>query len=136
MGDDFFEDRSLEEMETHHWNIGMHKSFCDCNPNDPKQCFTDGQEVFVSCDKCEKTWNAITGEVVEKTTGHSTQDDMLALRKMAWINHGCLIGTLYGDDGEMQCSSCRIDFKRDPVKLIVEKLRERAVTKLQNMNNK
>jgi len=33
------------------------------------------------------------------------------LRRLLWIRHGCT--TLYGDDGEMQCSTCQIDFLRD-----------------------
>jgi len=35
------------------------------------------------------------------------------LRKLLWLNHGCPLMVLYGDDGEMQCPECRIDFKRD-----------------------
>ena len=35
------------------------------------------------------------------------------IRKMLWLRHGCSIPALYGDDGEMQCSKCAIDFKRD-----------------------
>lgn len=38
------------------------------------------------------------------------------LRELLWLRHGCT--GLYGDDGEMQCSTCRIDFKRDSVKVI------------------
>ena len=38
------------------------------------------------------------------------------LRKLLWLNHGCQ--DLYGDDGEMQCSKCVIDFKRDSVERI------------------
>jgi hypothetical protein len=34
-----------------------------------------------------------------------------ALRELLWLRHGCL--SLYGDDGEMQCGKCVIDFKRD-----------------------
>ena len=33
-------------------------------------------------------------------------------RKLLWLRHGCSIHALYGDDGEMQCSACGIDFKR------------------------
>ena len=33
------------------------------------------------------------------------------LRMLLWLRHGC--DGLYGDDGEMQCSKCMIDFKRD-----------------------
>lgn len=40
------------------------------------------------------------------------------LRQFMWINHGCEISALYGDDGEMQCNKCRIDFKRQPVEEI------------------
>lgn len=36
------------------------------------------------------------------------------LRQLLWLNHGCAVSTLYGDDGEMQCSKCGIDFKRMP----------------------
>lgn len=35
-------------------------------------------------------------------------------REMLWLNHGCENRMLYGDDGEMQCSRCGLDFKRMP----------------------
>jgi len=38
------------------------------------------------------------------------------LRELLWIRHGC--NSLYGDDGEMQCGTCLIDFKRDPAEQI------------------
>jgi hypothetical protein len=47
----------------------------------------------------------------------------LKLRQLLWLNHGCI--SLYGDDGEMQCGQCGIDFKRDPVDLIERRLMER-----------
>ena len=34
------------------------------------------------------------------------------LRHTWWLNHGHF-GALYGDDGEMQCSICPADYKRD-----------------------
>lgn len=34
------------------------------------------------------------------------------LRQMLWLSHGCPHSALYGDDGEMQCGRCSIDFKR------------------------
>src|SRR6266436_9040792 len=37
--------------------------------------------------------------------------DAEALRQQLWLSHGC--DALYGDDGEMQCGRCYIDFKRD-----------------------
>lgn len=43
--------------------------------------------------------------------------DELRLRKIIWLRHGCT--GLYGDDEEMQCPTCGIDFKRDSVDLIL-----------------
>ena len=34
------------------------------------------------------------------------------LRRLLWLRHGCPMNALYGDDGEMQCGKCGIDFKR------------------------
>lgn len=44
----------------------------------------------------------------------------IILRKLVWLNHGCV--GLYGDDGEMQCGECMIDFKRDSAESIQDKL--------------
>jgi hypothetical protein len=35
-----------------------------------------------------------------------------ALKRLLWLRHGCPVSSLYGDDGEMQCGQCGIDFKR------------------------
>ena len=40
------------------------------------------------------------------------------LRRLLWIRHGCPFSALYGDDGEMQCGKCVIDFKRTSAELI------------------
>lgn len=42
-------------------------------------------------------------------------DEEFALRRALWVNHGCPVSSLYGDDGEMQCNAldCRHDFKRE-----------------------
>lgn len=37
------------------------------------------------------------------------------LRLEWWFNHGCPTAGLYGDDGEMQCGACGIDFRRMPI---------------------
>lgn len=34
------------------------------------------------------------------------------LRSLLWLRHGCESSAKYGDDGEMQCNQCGIDFKR------------------------
>lgn len=40
----------------------------------------------------------------------------MLLRREWWINHGHL--GIYGDDGEMQCGECRVDYKRDPLERV------------------
>ena len=47
------------------------------------------------------------------------------IRKTLWLGHGCTISALYGDDGERQCNSCRIDFRRDSFDRIEEVLRKK-----------
>jgi len=42
------------------------------------------------------------------------------LRRLLWIRHGCPIHALYGDDGELQCHACMLDFKRDSAQRIDE----------------
>ena len=42
------------------------------------------------------------------------------LRKLLWIRHGCPFSALYGDDGEMQCHICMIDFKNQSAKTMEE----------------
>lgn len=50
-------------------------------------------------------------------------NENLILRKLLWLNHGCY--ALYGDDGEMQCGQCIMDFKRDSIERIEEQLEAR-----------
>ncbi|TAL42344.1 MAG: NUDIX hydrolase [Salinibacterium sp.] len=46
-------------------------------------------------------------------------DDNMKLRYMLWLRHDAQhAGVLYGDDGEMQCAACGIDFRRFSVKEI------------------
>ncbi|MBT6050462.1 MAG: hypothetical protein HOG49_26990 [Candidatus Scalindua sp.] len=42
------------------------------------------------------------------------------LRELLWINHGHDFHALYGDDGEMQCAECHVDFKRHSPELITQ----------------
>ena len=50
--------------------------------------------------------------------------DNLLLRKLLWLRHGCPPHALYGDDGEMQCSACMIDFLRDSPDKIEQRFME------------
>lgn len=42
-------------------------------------------------------------------------------RELLWLRHGCTIAALYGDDGEMQCGQCLLDFKRDSFERVSER---------------
>ena len=46
------------------------------------------------------------------------EQDERILRQLLWLRHGCPIHALYGDDGEMQCGQCLIDFKRNTAEQI------------------
>lgn len=46
------------------------------------------------------------------------------LRRLLWLRHGCPFSALYGDDGEMQCGSCVIDFRRTSAELIEKRFIE------------
>ena len=50
-----------------------------------------------------------------RETVKAREEENLKLREFLWLRHGHSIGELYGDDGEMQCSKCRLDFKRDSI---------------------
>ena len=49
-----------------------------------------------------------------------TPEDEQTMRRLLWFRHNCPTSALYGDDGEMQCSACGIDFKRFSAKEIDE----------------
>jgi len=55
----------------------------------------------------------------------------LILRKLVWLSHECYYPFLYGDDGEMQCNHCMIDFKRDSAESIEDKLEQIHMKKIQ-----
>ena len=52
-----------------------------------------------------------------------------ALRRELWMNHGCPFAALYGDDGEMQCGQCLVDFKRMPIADLVQKIADQRLTR-------
>ena len=70
------------------------------------EAILDGKEVKIEI--------LPTGEIkeVEKRKNEKT------LRYWLWLKHGHT--ELYGDDGEMQCQRCMLDFKRDSVERISE----------------
>lgn len=62
------------------------------------------------------------------------RDEEMTLRKLLWLRHDSShYGILYGDDGEMQCAACMIDFKRMSPKEIEQRFLEIGLAKLSNM---
>ena len=57
-------------------------------------------------------------------TSETKHNEELMLRKLLWLNHGCNFTALYGDDGEMQCQKCMLDFKRDSAQKIKDRFCE------------
>jgi len=51
-------------------------------------------------------------------------EENFILRKLLWLSHGCPPSHLYGDDGEMQCQACLIDFIRTDIEVIVSRFEE------------
>jgi hypothetical protein len=47
------------------------------------------------------------------------------LRYLLWLHHGHM--GLYGDDGEMQCPHCRLDFKRNPIAALESAFERQAI---------
>lgn len=43
----------------------------------------------------------------------TVREELHEWRKALWLRHGCPITALYGDDGEMSCGICLVDFKRN-----------------------
>ena len=67
---------------------------------------------------------------MEKSAEVKEEAENKILRKLLWLRHGC--EGLYGDDGEMQCGKCRIDFKRDDIDKIYGIFEKAALNKLLN----
>jgi hypothetical protein len=66
-------------------------------------------------------------------SGHAERDlksENMLLRQLLWLNHGCHAAALYGDDGEMQCSACLVDFKRDSADKIMAAFTRRSAAAL------
>ena len=52
------------------------------------------------------------------------------LKRQVWLTHGCPMPALYGDDGEMACNACGIDFKRWTVERILARLMDLHLRRL------
>jgi hypothetical protein len=88
---------------------------------------SDGERYLQ--EKAIKQMDRHTKESIEEAATVRATEAERKLRQLLWLNHGCSINMLYGDDGEMQCSACMIDFKRDPVEKIEKAIINKSKTK-------
>ncbi len=51
-----------------------------------------------------------------------------SIRHFLWNNHGCKLMARYGDDGEMSCGMCALDFKRMDLGELMLQLRRAKTT--------
>lgn len=87
--------------------------------NMPCACIEAEGQIAMECGRCAAAKLAPSAALEEM---RETERD---LRQLLWLSHGCSM--LYGDDGEMQCQECRVDFKRASIDRISEALRQRGI---------
>ena len=58
--------------------------------------------------------NKVNEEIIKELTKQNIelQIENKEFRRLLWLKHGCDSNNLYGDDGELQCHECGVDFKR------------------------
>lgn len=76
-----------------------------------KLSFSTPLPYVVKCCDCQLSATAATPADVVTRWQRSAEHDQL-LRRLLWSHHGCHASALYGDDGEMQCGECGVDFRR------------------------
>ncbi len=89
---------------------------CDCVASESIHL---GMKPQHFCVRCHHRWD---GDPSVSYCGDCHRDVAWVetrLRVELWLGHGCSIATLYGDDGEMQCNACRVDFKRGHIRDVV-----------------
>jgi len=68
---------------------------------------------------------------VEEVSGSQLKEENRILRYLIGMSHDGPKHRIYGDDGELQCSACRIDFVRDSAQDIQRKIEEAGMRELQ-----
>ena len=131
-----FEDALRQLVESHH-RIDALEAECDALKavGPQHECRHDFPNL-VNC-SCGWVGNQLTGNdwfihksqcEVEAIIARISPEGQLALdallvstaeqveRKWMWQSHGH--DGIYGDDGEMQCGECHVDYKREPIEVV------------------
>jgi hypothetical protein len=65
---------------------------------------------------------------------NAAERELETARRLLWLRHGHT--GLYGDDGEMQCGQCVLDFKRQPLDEIEANFKRQALKALAAISEK
>lgn len=68
--------------------------------------------------------------IIMDNVSQEMRDENRRLRKIWCLNHGCHFPSLYLDDGELQCCSCMIDFKRDSIESIMNRIQQKNIDRI------
>lgn len=92
------------------------------------RAYRDGGDGARRIDRITAEYNRARKErdTAQKQLAQSQQENK-ELRKWLWLRHGH--DALYGDDGEMQCGRCVLDFKRQPVAEIADRFQADSLAK-------
>ena len=77
------------------------RDFFSAHNIDPEECSFSGQEAI---DNLVKN--------LTRNIDAALDEEGKPWRRLLWLRHGCEQIALYGDDGEMQCNKCMLDFRR------------------------
>jgi len=73
-------------------------------------------------------------DVLTDPTNLGAYEEQLKIEKLLrleyWFNHGCSGSALYGDDGEMQCNACLVDFRRTMIDDLTKHVEQRRAERL------
>lgn len=82
----------------------------------------------------EHGWGEWATAKMEQALDRISAEMGLEARKWLWLNHGCPVSVLYGDDGEMQCANATahpgrrvLDFRRDDLIALIVAANKGAV---------
>jgi len=119
----------------------------DKSAKDINHCI-GGSEMNMGVKQTVRRYNVIeessTGSLVMWSDYAKLMDEMIVMqaalvatefkyRRQMWMSHGH--GSIYGDDGEMQCIECRdygtTDYKRDPLDKVEDAFHRACMARLE-----
>jgi hypothetical protein len=82
------------------------------------------------CHAGEEVYRYEPPEPLIDAIAHALAEEAAAWRRLLWLWHGCLPHHLEAVDDEIRCGACRVDFGRDALGVIREKLEAAYVARV------